>query len=348
MIQPCASAGPDSSQSSPAPYHVRCPPRSDVLRGGASSRRIAGARATHADDERLCREVKAPTPVGCPSVIIRTRDSAATLPQVIRAVRAQTVVSEIVVVDSGSVDDSLSIADASADVVIRIPRAGFSYGRALNLGAQAASGAIHFALSSHSFPPDEGWLERSLSKYERADVAATTGAPTLPGGRELLHDTFFQTLEDALAFPAWGFSNTAASWRADVWREYPFDQRLEACEDKDWGFRVLSAGWVIAIDPTLCVGEAHKHTQGLRHLYRRTWREYKELGTFVFVPSYSAADCFSQWLRDVPSDARARGWRTRLNYYRATELVAKYRALGHVSGRVSKEEGYRPALPMPD
>jgi rhamnosyltransferase len=292
--------------------------------------------------------VNPPTSPARPSVIIRTRDSAATLAQVIHVVRAQTVQSEIVVVDSGSVDDSLAIADASADVIVRIPSTEFTFGRALNLGAHAASGDIHFALSSHAFPPDEAWLERSLAKYERADVAGTAGAPMLPGGRERLRGTFYQTLGDALAFPAWGFSNTGASWRAAVWREHPFDQRLAACEDKDWGFRVLSAGWVLAIDPTLCVGEAHKRTKGLRHLYRRTRREYAELCTFAFVGPYSAADCFDQWLNGVPSDARARGWRTRLNCYRTTELIAKHRALAQIRGRVSQEEGYRPALPAPD
>src|SRR5207248_3651209 len=48
------------------------------------------------------------------SVIIRTKDSARTLPGALASVRAQTVACEVVVVDSGSRDATLSIARAGA------------------------------------------------------------------------------------------------------------------------------------------------------------------------------------------------------------------------------------------
>jgi rhamnosyltransferase len=261
------------------------------------------------------------------SVIVRTKDSARTLGEVLSLVRAQTIPSEIIVVDSGSHDETLAIAREEADRVLEMPAERFSFGRALNLGAAVARARIHFALSSHTLPPDDRWIERSLSMYDRRDVAATTGAPTLPSSHQPLTATYYQTLSDATRFPWWGFSNTASSWRARVWREFPFDEKLWACEDKEWGFRVLAAGWTIAVDSTLSVSDRHRAQHGLRGLHRRSMREFEALGSFAALPPFTMNDLLREWLVDLPANGSYRRWRRRLNYYRFTELVGKYQGL---------------------
>ena len=260
------------------------------------------------------------------SVIVRTKDSAHTLGRVLSLLQAQTVPAEIIVVDSGSSDETLPMAHERADRVIEIDR--FSFGYALNVGAAAARAPVHFALSSHAFPPDDHWIERSLSMYKRPDVAGTSGAPTLPGSSEPLHTTIYQTHAFAVSHPWWGFSNTGSSWRADVWRAFPFDEQLPACEDKEWGLRVLAAGWTIAIDSKLAIADAHRRRHGMRHLYRRARRESEAIGSFAPVPPFTIRGLLQQWLSDVPTDAPYRGWRRRLNYFRFIELVGKYHGLG--------------------
>ncbi|MGI4895424.1 MAG: glycosyltransferase, partial [Janthinobacterium lividum] len=87
------------------------------------------------------------------SVIVRTYNSAATLGATLDSIRAQDVPAEIVVVDSGSGDATMDMVRARADVVVEIAHQEFSYGRALNLGAAAASAPVHVALSSHCVLP---------------------------------------------------------------------------------------------------------------------------------------------------------------------------------------------------
>lgn len=265
------------------------------------------------------------------SVIVRTKDSARTLSRVLCQLRAQTVPAEIVVVDSGSTDQTLAIARAEADQLIEIDPDRFSFGYALNVGAEAARAPIHFALSSHAFPPDEYWVERSLSLYDRPDVAATNGAATLPGPPDRSGTTFYQTLSYAINRPLWGFSNTGASWRAEVWDAFRFDEQLAASEDKEWGFRVLTAGWTIAFDTRLLIGDKHRRKHGLRNLYRRTHREFVTIGSFVPLyaplPPASTRAFLSEWLMNIPPNAPYWGWRRRLNYFRFTELLGKYRGL---------------------
>jgi rhamnosyltransferase len=261
------------------------------------------------------------------SVIVRTKDSARTLGRALSLLRAQTVPAEIIVVDSGSTDDTLAMAHGEADQVIEIRAEEFTFGRALNVGAAAARAPIHFALSSHAVPPDELWIERSLAKYERADVAGTCGAPTQPGSSAPLTTTVYQSLELATEHPYWGFSNTASSWRAEVWERMPFDEALVSCEDKEWAFRVLAAGWTIAVDSKLAVGDSHRRQYGLRHLYRRTRLESEAIASFAPVPPTTLTGFLHEWQVDVPSASRLGRWRRRVSPSRFTELLAKHR--GH-------------------
>lgn len=261
------------------------------------------------------------------SVIVRTKDSAHTLGRALSLLRAQTVAAEIVIVDSGSSDDTLAIAYGEADRVIEIPAASFTFGHALNVGAAAAHAPIHFALSSHAVPPDTLWIERSLAKYDRADVAGTSGVPTLPGTSAPLTTTVYQDLDLATRHPYWGFSNTASSWRADVWEQLPFDEALASCEDKEWAFRALAAGWTIAIDSKLAVDDAHRRAHGLRHLYRRTRLEAEATASFAPVPPATLAAFMREWQVDVLASSRLGRLRRRISPTRFAELVAKYR--GH-------------------
>jgi hypothetical protein len=58
------------------------------------------------------------------------------------------------------------------DKLMEIPPGEFTYGRALKVGAQAASADVHFAISAHCLPRQADWIKRSL---------ATTLDPTWPG-----------------------------------------------------------------------------------------------------------------------------------------------------------------------
>ena len=109
--------------------------------------------------------------------------------------------------------------------------------------------------------------------------------------------------------------------------QLPFDEQLPACEDKEWGLRVLAAGWTIAIDPELSVSDGHRRQDGLGRLYSRTRREFAAIGSFTSVPPFTITELLRQWLTDIPAHAPYHGWRRRLNYFRFAELVGEYHGL---------------------
>jgi rhamnosyltransferase len=254
------------------------------------------------------------------SVIVRTRDSEAGLPRCLSSLAGQTVLPELIVVDSGSTDATLDIARAFDAKIVRIAAAAFSYGGALNAGAEVASAPVHFALSSHCVAPRE-WVERSLRHYERPEVAATSGQTSRPDGSPLT-EPMTLSRDTVVANPIWGFSNHASSWRADVWRALPFDPALIASEDLEWSDRVVASGWVIVFDPALVISTAHRKQQGVRALYARVRRETQAIATFRPYTPPTLSESMSGWWSDIPPGASP--LRQRLSPWRLATLAARY------------------------
>lgn len=253
------------------------------------------------------------------SVIVRAKDEETTIDRTLASLERQTVRPEILVLDSGSTDRTREIATGRCDRLIDIPGQEFTYGRGLNIGARAASAPIHFSLSAHCFP-EADWIERSLEHYERPDVAGTGGQLYFPDG-SLLRGPFLQDGAHARSDPWWGFSNHASSWRGSVQERFPFDELMDIAEDREWSWRVLDAGFVIAFDPALWVNPWHRHGRGVVNLYARIKRESRAIASFSPNPPYTVRDCVRKWWRGGPRD-RSAAYR-RLNYFRWVELAGK-------------------------
>jgi rhamnosyltransferase len=255
------------------------------------------------------------------SVIVRCKDKSETIERTFASIREQTVPSEIVVVDSGSRDTTLDIARRYADVIVEIQPHEFTFGRSLNIGAKAASGELHAAVSAHVALPNDDWLARAADHLGRDSVAGASGSLDRPDGRILL-EPFYQDL-DAWE-PNWGFNNTAAAWRAEVWAEHPFDEGMSACEDKEWAWRVLRAGWQLAFDPRLVVRSVHRRRAGLGDLLRRCTAESYELVLRTDMPPIGAREAVAQWWSDVIRDDQTPPMFQRLSYFRIAEILGSY------------------------
>lgn len=231
------------------------------------------------------------------SVIVRSWNKERTIEKTLSALRGQTVPVEIIVVDSGSTDATLRIARRYADVVVELPHENFTFGRALNIGADASSRPVHMALSAHCVPTFPTWVEHSVAHFARPDVAATNGADVDGRGQPIV-GVHYQRALDARIQPRWGFSNHGSAWRATVWEAHPFREDLVACEDKEWSWRVLEAGWTIAFDPVLQVPATHRRAAGFRQLWARHRLEAAALAGLGVLPRPSYPDLYRLW-RDL-------------------------------------------------
>jgi rhamnosyltransferase len=241
------------------------------------------------------------------SVVIRARDEEDSIGRTLEALAVQTVVHEVIVVDSGSRDRTAAIARDRKARVVDLARERFTFGRALNAGCAVSGAPVVVALSAHAFPPDERWLERMLAHFDDPAVACAYGerldqrfAP-LPG----------PVRQDAAMLegnPYWGYSNSAGGFRAGLWRERPFREDLPGTEDREWSLWALRQGHVCVLDPALAVHHDHRR-EPLRACFRRYEREHRGFAMFLELPPYRARDAISEWWRDQGghrSQARAR------------------------------------------
>lgn len=254
------------------------------------------------------------------SVIIRAKDGVAVLGRAIASVREQSVPAEIVVVDSGSTDGGRELAECLADRVVAINPDDFTFGRALNVGAGVASAEYHVALSSHCALPHAGWLARCLELLEEDHVGAAAGKMFTPSG-QCLDGTVYQDVETLRADPLWTMSNHASGWRAQAWRTCPFDETLQASEDRVFAHRIAAQGWRIALDPQLWVPPGHRADAGYRSLYERRRREVAASATALGLPPFRPADALRWWWQDVPRRRTASKTLARLNPRRVVALA---------------------------
>lgn len=212
------------------------------------------------------------------SVILRTKNEGAHLGEVIQALLEQDYADglEIVVVDSGSSDDTVEIARSFGCRLIEILPEEFSFGRALNIGAAEAQGELLVNLSGHAVPVDKAYLRHLTAPFEADRVWATFGRDVpLPGccpsqARDI-EEWFPNEWVDRSRY----FSNANACLRRAAWVAFPFDEELTGAEDAKWAQEVLAAGYQIVYVPTAAA--YHSHTASPRFVYVRAVRETKAL-----------------------------------------------------------------------
>src|SRR6185295_4644573 len=92
---------------------------------------------------------------------------------------AREQVDEILVIDSGSRDDSVAIARAAGAEVVSIDPARFGHGPTRNLGAERATGDV-IAFLTQDATPVAGWLDALREGFALAPDVGVVFGPHLP------------------------------------------------------------------------------------------------------------------------------------------------------------------------
>ena len=214
------------------------------------------------------------------TVIIRNRNEAESLRVALSSVAKQSVDVQVVLVDNESTDDSIDVAEQSGVTVVSLPRGEFTYGGAINLGAERAGTEYCVTLSAHCALPDPGWIERAIQLLQgkRAAVSGTNRA------------TFEWSAHSTPRNPYRAFTNHASVWRRSVWQIAPFPTDVIACEDKIWARHVVSLGFTTLATPTLRVSASHRKSAGICSLWRRSVAEGLAMGRAGAAASLNPLD----------------------------------------------------------
>lgn len=243
------------------------------------------------------------------SLVIRCYNEEEHIGRLLSGMMHQTIQdAEIIVVDSGSTDATLSIASRFPVTVVSIQPEEFSFGRSLNRGCAAASGEFIVIASAHVYPLCNDWLECLLRPFDDPDVA-------LVYGKQRGNDTTRYSERQVFAkwFPEAScldqehpFCNNAnAVIRRSLWEELPYDEDLTGLEDIDWARRAMQLGYRIAYAADAAV--VHVHDEAPSQIYNRyrreaialkriSDRERFNLWDFLrFFPANVVSDCRHAW-----------------------------------------------------
>ena len=109
------------------------------------------------------------------SVIIPTYNADNYLSALLEKLKHQTVPYELIIIDSSSTDDTVTIAKNYTDNIITIPTSEFDHGGTRTKAAKTASGDIIVFLTQDALPCDNYAFEKILEPFEDSNVGAAYG-----------------------------------------------------------------------------------------------------------------------------------------------------------------------------
>jgi glycosyltransferase involved in cell wall biosynthesis len=239
------------------------------------------------------------------SLVIRCYNEEEHIGRLLSGILQQTIESvDIIVVDSGSTDATLAIASRYPVNILSIKPEDFSFGRALNLGCQAAKGEFIVMASAHVYPIYQDWLEKLLSPFNNPKVALTYGKQrgneTTKYSEQQIFATWFPD-SNSLTDRAHPFCNNAnAAIRRSLWEKVPYDETLTGLEDLDWAKRAIALGYHIVYVPEAEI--VHLHDESPRRIYNRYRREAMALKHIYPQEHFNGGDFIRLFTTNVISD----------------------------------------------
>jgi glycosyltransferase involved in cell wall biosynthesis len=237
------------------------------------------------------------------SVIIRAYNEATYIGEVLSALEEQSYSDfEIILIDSGSTDGTLQIADSYVDRVVHVPPDEFSFGHACNVGCEKSKGEYCAFISAHAIPADEYWLEPLVKHIRDPNVAMCYGKQVGTGPTPFSEARLLQRLFPANSRkqepPDYWANNASSVIKKSLWRQRGFDGELTGHEDVDWAKYFMEQGYAVMYESSSCIHHIHDEDWdqifnryereaiadvkiGVRSM-RGRWVEYKSIPTDIF------------------------------------------------------------------
>jgi rhamnosyltransferase len=240
------------------------------------------------------------------SVIIRSFNEQKHIGKLIDGLQKQTLFDEleIILVDSGSTDNTVKIAKEKGASIVRIRPEEFSFGRALNIGCAKAKGEFLLFASAHVYPVYNTWIEKMLQPFESEKVGLVYGRQI---GNEVTkyseHQIFKKWFPKESNFnqPHPFCNNANAVIRKSFWERQPFDENLTGLEDLDWATKIQQTGYHIAYQADAPI--VHVHEEPVSKIKNRYRREAIALHRIVPEQTFSLFDFVRLATANIISDS---------------------------------------------
>jgi rhamnosyltransferase len=254
------------------------------------------------------------------SLVIRSYNEEAHIGKLLTGIASQSVRDvEVILVDSGSTDRTVAIAEKHGAKVVHIAKSDFSFGRALNRGCEAATGDILVFASAHVYPLRTDWLAELVAPFADPAVVLSYGRQV---GNDITKFSEHQVFESwfppvSVARQPHNFCNNAnCAVRRDAWIERRYDEVLTGLEDLAWAKQARQQGGQIAYVAEAAIAHVHEETWlRVRNRYRREAMALRQIepsirfGFFDFV-GLTVSNTMSDLYAARRQGVLAREWRS--------------------------------------
>ncbi len=204
------------------------------------------------------------------SIVIRAFNEERHLGRLLEGISQQTVQDvQMILVDSGSTDNTVKIAKAKDVDIVSINPQDFTFGRSLNMGIEVAESDFILIASAHVYPVYPDWIEKMLEPFSEPSVALVYGKQRGVSGsqfseRQIFNHWYPDVSQNPQNNP---FCNNAnAAIRRSLWEKNPYDESLPGLEDLAWAKWARENNHKIAY-----IAQAE-----IKHVHEESWRGIKK------------------------------------------------------------------------
>lgn len=206
------------------------------------------------------------------SVVIPAKNEEKNIHQCLNAIFNQrtSYTYEVIVIDSGSTDQTIQIIKKFAKVkLIQIKAEEFGHGKTRNLGAEIATGDFIVFLNADAIPVNHIWLHTLVDNFQQDESIAGIFSRHIP--RDDCHLYMARDIYTSMPpekkirnlagkMDLMIFSTVSAAIRKKIWKKLPLEHDIVIAEDQEWATRIIREGFKICYEPDSKVYHSHNYT----------------------------------------------------------------------------------------
>ena len=243
----------------------------------------------------------------CISIIIPTKNAGSDFENVLEKIKNQKGIKtiEIIVIDSGSTDNTLRIAENFGARIFQINPADFNHGLTRNYGAEKGTGEFVVFIVQDAIPVGDFWLFNVLKTFENDEEIAAVTCRQVPrsdadifacysmwyhyAAMEFQENKIVQINSDEFKILSFfekrklaGIDDVCSCFKKKIFDKFKFE-KFNFAEDLNLGIRLLENGYKLAFLHS--AGVIHSHNRDAEYFIRRYYVDSKSLvEMFNLVP----------------------------------------------------------------